>query len=63
MAADLLRQQLMNLTDMVAPLHEWLTGEINYFKAQGFTDREAQAMAASTYVTVFGCNIHPAQPS
>ncbi|WP_431881723.1 hypothetical protein [Micromonospora chalcea] len=56
--ANRLRVSLLDLTALVAPLHEWLAGEVAYLLGQGFTAREARAMAAATYVTVFGSNIH-----
>lgn len=56
--ANKLRSNLLALGVAVAPLHEWLAGEVNYFLGQGFTEREARAMAAATYVSVFGANMH-----
>jgi hypothetical protein len=38
-------------------LHEWLAAEVAYFEGQGFTCEQARAMAAATYVTVFGGGI------
>ena len=57
----LIARAIMELSDTVAkPMHEWLAGERQYFLDQGYTDDEARAMAAATYVHVFGTLIHRA---
>lgn len=56
--ANRLRLNLMGLGVAVAPLHEWLAGELAYFRSQGYTDREAHAMAAATYLVIFGGPLH-----
>lgn len=53
-----IRLALMGVTDAVEPFHDWLAGEVTYLEGQGYTPREARAMAAVTYVTMFGSRIH-----
>ncbi len=50
-------EALMQIGEMVKPMHEWLAGQVAYFAGQGFKPEEALAMAAATYVTVFGSAI------
>ncbi|MBQ1047805.1 hypothetical protein KBX50_04785 [Micromonospora sp. C51] len=57
-AARAIRLGLLLLTELVTPMHEWLDGQRMYFRAQGYTEPEARAMAAATYVAVFGNPIH-----
>lgn len=52
------RLALMQLTVAVAPMHEWLAGELHYFRGQGYNDREAHAMATVTYAAVFGSRVY-----
>lgn len=53
---------MLQLNEAVAPMHDWLLGERTYFVGQGYSPDEARAMAASTYVTVFGQKITTADP-
>jgi hypothetical protein len=55
--ADALRLVMMGITEMVAPWHEWLAGEVAYFVGQGHTYEQANAMAAAEYVTLLGMKI------
>jgi hypothetical protein len=55
---DGVRNALMDMSEaVVQPMREWLTGQRAYFVARGYTEDEARAMAAVTYVTVFGSTI------
>jgi hypothetical protein len=47
----------VRLASIMLDLHEWLAAEVAYFEGQGFTCEQARAMAAATYVTVFGGGI------
>ncbi len=54
---------LMAVSESLAvPMHEWLEGERAYFRSQAYSDDEARAMAAATYVTVFGAGITRTPP-
>jgi hypothetical protein len=53
-----MRAALLTLNDQVKPIHEWLTGQRQYFLSQGYTEPEARAMSAAEFVTVFGNSIH-----
>ena len=46
---DKLRQQLLGVTQHYEPLHDWVIGEVAYFKRNGFSDAEAHMMAAAEY--------------
>lgn len=52
------RLALMQVTAAVAPMREWLAGELHYYRSQGYNDREAHAMAAVTFVTIFGAKMY-----
>lgn len=52
--ANEMRKTLLGINDLVQPLHEWLDGEYNYLRSQGYSEQEARAMSAATYVSVFG---------
>jgi hypothetical protein len=52
-----LAEALMQMSEMILPMREWLAGQVSYFAGQGFKPEEALAMAAATYVTVFGSAI------
>jgi hypothetical protein len=58
---DSLRQQIRDLPDAVQEsvdtMHAWLNAERQHFTHQGYSDEQARAMAAATYVTVFGVTI------
>ena len=45
---------MLAVSETIAPMHDWLAGERAFFAGQGYTADEARAMAAATYVTVFG---------
>lgn len=55
--APSLVEGMMQLTESIKPMHEWLAGQVAYFAGQGFTAQEALAMAAAEFVTVFGTAI------
>lgn len=48
-----------NMSAVTGPMHDWLAGERAYFESQGYVPDEARAMAAATYLTVFGSRIVP----
>ncbi|MFI7608726.1 hypothetical protein ACIBTV_26760 [Micromonospora sp. NPDC049366] len=56
-----LRLSMLLLAELVTPMHEWLAGQRAYFLGQGYTPDEARAMAAATYVAVFGQSIRGEQ--
>lgn len=53
-SANQMRIILMGISEQMAPLHEWVTGEVAYFTGQGFTEEQARAMAAAEYVIALG---------
>jgi hypothetical protein len=53
-AANAMRSLFLQFNEQVKPFHEWLDGQRNHFRSQGYTDDEARAMAAAEFVTVFG---------
>jgi hypothetical protein len=53
-SATALRLIMLSVSESVAPLREWVRGEIAYYEGQGFTPREARAMTAATFMVVFG---------
>lgn len=40
---------MMQLREMLEPMHEFLLGEVAYFEAQGFSPEQAHDMAAAEY--------------
>lgn len=50
---------MLQMRSLVAPMHDFLIGERNYFLGQGYTPDEARAMSAATYVALFGSSIRP----
>lgn len=57
-----MRGALLMLNEQVQPIHEWLAGQRQYFRDQGYTEPEARAMSAAEFVTVFGTAIVTATP-
>lgn len=55
--AETLAEAMIELSVQVQPMHDWLTGQVAYFAAQGFTPQECLAMAACEFVSVFGTAI------
>lgn len=49
---------LLDITEQVKPLHEWLDGQRAHFLSQGYTADEARAMAAAEFVLIFGSVIN-----
>lgn len=52
-----LRSTLISLNETITPMHEWLAGQRSHFLSLGYTEDESRAMAAVTYVFVFGTAI------
>jgi hypothetical protein len=48
---------MMALAETIEPMHDFLAGQITYFRSQGFTPQEALAMAAAEFVSIFGTAI------
>jgi hypothetical protein len=48
---------LMGLHEQVKPFHEFLQGQRQLLRDQGYTDDEARAMAAAVFVSLFGSHI------
>jgi hypothetical protein len=62
--ANAIAQMLMEMSEsMIEPMREWLSGQEQYFRSQGYTPEESRSMAAATYVTVFGSKIPSGPPS
>lgn len=51
--------QLLAITTAMSPMREWLAGQRQYFLGEGYTQDEARAMAAASYVFMFGTRISP----
>lgn len=62
--ADLIRGMLLQMNDLIEPMHEWLAGQVGYFLAQGYGPDDARVMAAAEFVSAFGNAIYrtPARP-
>lgn len=57
-AAQSVATALLALSDAaVEPMREWLAGQRAYFLSQGYLPDEARAMAAATYMAIFGSSI------
>jgi hypothetical protein len=52
-----LAEAMMQLAEAVAPMREFAQGQVAYFLGQGYTPKEALAMSAAEFVTVFGAGI------
>ena len=61
-AAQMIARMLMDVSEAIVPMREWLAGEERYFRSQGYSPDESRAMAAATYVTVFGSAISRSTP-
>lgn len=61
-AAQTIARMLMDVSEALVPMREWLAGEERYFRSQGYSPDESRAMAAATYVTVFGSAINRTTP-
>ncbi len=62
-AAAMMASAMLDLSDATAPMHDWLAGERAYFLSQGYTPDEARALAAATYVSIFGNQIRKTDQS
>lgn len=56
-AATALSSMLLGTSAAIAPLRDWVRGEVAYYEGEGFTPREARAMTAATFVSVFGMGV------
>lgn len=61
--AAMMASGMLEVSAAIEPMHDWLAGERAHFLSQGYTEDQAKAMAAATYVTAFGAQIrNPEQP-
>ena len=54
---DDMRLALMDISEAVSPIREFVLGEIAYYEGQGFTKEQARAMAAAEFTSIFGLRI------
>ncbi len=54
---DAVRRGLLEITDGVRPLREFVLGEVAYYERQGFTMEQSRAMAAAEFTSIFGLRI------
>lgn len=60
--AQAMRLGLMAVAEQLAPLHEFVAGEVAYYERQGFTPEQARAMVSAEFMTLFGAKIPPIAP-
>lgn len=44
----------LKLNAAIEPLHDWLRGELTYFRDQGYSDDQAHLMVCAEYVSTLG---------
>lgn len=54
---DAMRLMLIEMSDNIKPIREFLMGEVTYFERQGFTVEQSRALAAAEFTSIFGVRI------
>lgn len=50
-------EAMMQIAEMLTPMHEFARGQVAYFLSQGYKPEEALAMSAAEFVSIFGSAI------